>query len=295
MHDDARLSSTHVAGDVRSALDYVAPESCRLAYLDPPFHVGVKFRSRGADGTRARGPVAYEDTWPSLEAYCAWLSERAQTAWKCLRADGTLWLHLDHRAAHNMKVALDLAFTISSFQGEIIWVPGNGGRAKLGPNHTHQSLLVYAKSKRYVWNANDLCMREPYAATSTRMHFTHKDEDGRAFRERVVNGKIYRYAADHGRALGSVWLDCPSMVANSPLGVETTGYPTQKPLKLLDRIVRVATQQGDTVLDAFTGSGTTLVAAALAGRSCVGFDIGDLSRQTCVQRFAREGLALDLR
>ncbi len=287
--------ATHVASDVLHALRYVSAQSCRLAYLDPPFHVGVKFRARGADGTRARGPVAYTDTWPSLEAYCAWLLARAQVVWDCLSPDGTLWLHLDRRAVHTMKIALDGLLGAAAFQGEIVWVPGNGGRAKHGPNHTHQSLLVYAKSRKYIWNAHEPCMREPHAATSIRMHFTHKDETGRAFRERTVNGKLYRYAEDEGRAIGSVWLDCPSMVANSPLGTETTGYPTQKPLKLLDRIVRVSTNPGDRVIDGFTGSGTTLLAAAMANREGIGFDVGELSRQTCVARFQGANVRLDLR
>lgn len=288
------VRTTHVVSDVAHAASYVEPESCTLAYLDPPFRVGVKFRARGDDGTRARGPVAYDDVWPSMDAYCGWLSERAQVLWRCVASNGTLWLHLDHRAVHDMKVVLDRALGAKAFRGEIIWVPGNGGRARTGPNHTHQSLLVYAKSHKYVWNADDPCMREPYAPTSLRMHFTNKDADGRAFRQRVVNGKTYRYDADQGRALGSVWLDCPSMVANSPLGLETTGYPTQKPLKLLDRIVRVATRPGDTVVDAFSGSGTTLLAAALAGRHAVGFDVGTQSRATCIKRFEERNAPLQL-
>lgn len=286
---------THISSDVVHARSFLSPQSCKLVYMDPPFRVGVQFRARGTDGTRAGGPVAYTDVWPSMQAYTTWLLERAAAAWDCLANDGTLWLHLDHRAVHDMKVAFDQAFGAKCFRGEIIWVPGNGGRARNGPNHTHQTLLVYSKAKGYLWNANDPCMREPYAETSTRMHFTHIDADGRAYRERKVGGKVYRYAADRGRALGSVWTDCPSMVANSPIGAETTGYPTQKPLKLLDRIVRVSTNTGDLVLDAFSGSGTTLVASANAKRSAVGFDIGALSRQVCAARCDALGLKLKIR
>ena len=76
------------------------------------------------------------------------------------------------------------------------------------------------------------------------MHFTQKDDDGRFFRERTIGARTYRYYADVGRAIGSVWTDCPAMVANTPLRRETTGYPTQKPLKLLDRIVRAASEPG---------------------------------------------------
>jgi site-specific DNA-methyltransferase (adenine-specific) len=104
------------------------------------------------------------------------------------------------------------------------------------------------------------------------MHFRNVDPSGRRYRERTIGGKVYRYYADEGRRLGSVWTDCPAMSANTPLTRETTGYPTQKPLRLLDRIVRIATEEGGRVLDPMCGSGTTLVAARAAGRISVGID-----------------------
>ena len=123
-------------------------------------------------------------------------------------------------------------------------MPGNGTRARKGPGMSHQTILIYARGKDFVWNGTDPSLRAPYAQTSQAMHFTNTDAEGRVFRERVVNGKTYKYYADQGRAIGSVWTDCPSMVANTPLRSETTGYPTQKPLKLLDRIVRAASPAG---------------------------------------------------
>jgi site-specific DNA-methyltransferase (adenine-specific) len=109
------------------------------------------------------------------------------------------------------------------------------------------------------------------------MHFTNVDESGRRYRDRVIGKKTYRYYADEGRALGSVWTDCPAMTANTPLRAETTGYPTQKPLKLLDRIVRATSDVGSLVVDPFCGSGTTLIAASAAERRFAGCDIGDLA------------------
>jgi site-specific DNA-methyltransferase (adenine-specific) len=127
------------------------------------------------------------------------------------------------------------------------------------------------------------------------MHFTKKDASGRAFRERVIAGKSYRYFAEDGRALGSVWTDCQSMVANTPLRRETTGYPTQKPLKLLDRIVRASTEPGALVVDPFCGSGTTLVAAAKLGRAFVGVDVGELAIETTARRLRSEGIDFESR
>lgn len=270
--------------------DFAEAESARLIYLDPPFAVGLPFRARGEDGTRRNGPVAYVDAWPSLEMYLAWLEPRLRAAWSALAANGSLWLHLDHRAVHEAKVLAARAFGAQTYRAEIIWVPGNGSKSRNGPGTTHQTILVFAKTKSFVWNARDPALREPYADTSLSMHFTNVDEDGRRYRERHVGGKTYRYYADAGRALGSVWTDCPAMLCNTPLRKETTGYPTQKPEKLLGRIVAGASNPGDLVIDPFMGSGTTLVAAARAGRRALGLDVGELSLGTVRARLAREAL-----
>jgi site-specific DNA-methyltransferase (adenine-specific) len=267
---------------------HVASGSAQLAYLDPPFSVGVRFGARTrANEARAEGPMAYDDRWPSLDAYLAWLEPRLRAAYATLGERGTLWLHLDHRAVHEAKVLCDQLFGRKAYAGEIVWVPGNGAKGRAGLGITHQTILVYAASSDYVWNARDAALRAPFAATSLSMHFTKKDEDGRAYRERHVGGRTYRYYADEGRALGSVWSDCPAMVANTPLRRETTGYPTQKPLKLLDRIVRAASVPGDLVVDPFCGSGTTLEAAARAGRRFFGSDVGDLALSTTAARLTR--------
>ncbi|HEX3343217.1 MAG TPA: site-specific DNA-methyltransferase, partial [Polyangiaceae bacterium] len=146
-----------------------------------------------------------------------------------------------------------------------------------------------------VWNGRDPALREPFAATSLAMHFTEADADGRRYRERTIAGRTYRYYADEGRALGSVWSDCPAMIANTPLRREATGYPTQKPRKLLDRIVRASSRPGGLVVDPFCGSGTTLVAAAKLGRTFVGCDVGALAMETTGERLRVEGVRFELR
>lgn len=277
---------------------HVPSTGAQLAYLDPPFCVGVVFGARRrVGGSRASGRFAYDDRWPSMDAYLAWLERRIAVARECLATDGTMWLHLDYRAVHEAKALCDRVFGRSSFLGEVVWVPGNGARgARRGPAMTHQTLLLYARSRRgFVWNAADPSLREPFAATSLAMHFTHLDGRGRRYRERTVNGRTYRYYADQGRAIGSVWTDCASMVANTPLRRESTGFPTQKPVKLLERIVRASTSEGALVVDPFCGSGTTLVASARLGRSFVGCDTGALAIATAVRRLRREGAEPDLR
>ncbi len=284
-----------VRGDALHFGAHVAEGSCELAYLDPPFSVGVRFGARTPGRPRAKGPVAYDDRWPSLEAYLGWLEPRIAATRDLLSNEGTLWLHLDQRAVHEAKVACDRVFGRGRFAGEIVWVPGNGSKSKRGPGIGHQTLLVYTRTKTFIWNTADPSMREPFAATSLSMHFGRADADGRRYRERVIAGKAYRYYADLGRAIGSVWTDCPSMVANTPLMAETTGYPTQKPLKLLDRIVRASSRPGALVVDPFMGSGTTLVAAHAAGRRFAGCDTGVLAIQITRARLIAAGAALGAR
>jgi site-specific DNA-methyltransferase (adenine-specific) len=293
----AALSHLLVRADAIDLGRYVRPRSVQLAYLDPPFGVGVSFGARvQGRGGRAQGPVAYHDRWPSMDAYIAWLEARLAVVRDCLATDGTMWLHLDHRFVHEAKVASDRVFGRAAFIGEIVWATGNGARgARRGPGMTHQTLLLYAGGPDFVWNARDETLREPFATTSLAMHFGHVDADGRRYRERAIGGRTYRYYADEGRARGSIWSDCPAMVANTPLRRETTGYPTQKPLKLLDRILRASSLEGGLVVDPFCGSGTTLVAAAKLGRAFVGCDVGELALDASARRLDGEGIHYELR
>jgi site-specific DNA-methyltransferase (adenine-specific) len=240
--------------------------------VDPPFNTRAHHGVRRGRGARASGARAYADTFTTVDTFLEMLGPRLSVMRDAMSDRGTLVLHLDHRTVHEAKLLADRVFGAGAFRGELIWVPGNGGRGKRGPSVTHQTLLLYAKGKTPIWNADDPALREPFAETSLRMHFSSKDASGRHFRERRIGGKAYRYYADQGRRLGSVWTDCPAMSANTPFSSETTGYPTQKPEALLERIVRAASSVGSRVLDPMCGSGTTLAVASRLGRSYLGID-----------------------
>jgi site-specific DNA-methyltransferase (adenine-specific) len=259
----------------------------QLAYMDPPFNAGGARKAREKHGMRSTGTQVYDDHWGGLDAFLAMLRPRLAVVRDALGPDGSLWVHLDYRAIHDTKILLDQIFGRANFAGEVIWVPGNGGKRRNGLSVTHQTILVYRRGERMIWNGDDDSLREPFSDTSLRMHFTARDESGRRFRERHINGKAYRYYADVGRRIGSVWLDCPAMSANTPLTQETTGYPTQKPETLLERIVRAASTPSGTVLDPMCGSGTTLAVAARLGRVFAGSDLSPLACQIARGRVAK--------
>ncbi len=264
-----------IEGDCLTCLADLATSGRRfdLVYVDPPFNAGGKRRARlGAGVERATGTMAYADHFGSVEEFVAMLEPRLAAMRACLSDRGSLWLHLSHHTVHEVKSAADRVFGRSAFQGEVIWVPGNGGRRRTGPSITHQTILIYSHGPYMIWNGDDDALREPFAETSLRMHFREVDTQGRHYRERVIGGKAYRYYADQGRRIGSVWADCPAMNANTPLTAETTGYPTQKPEALLERIIRAASVRESAVLDPMCGSGTTLAVAARLGRHTLGID-----------------------
>jgi site-specific DNA-methyltransferase (adenine-specific) len=284
------------------ALDVCAslPDAERfdLVYLDPPFGVGATMTARLTAGQRRgaqqaeSGPAAYEDR-DDAGALVALLTPRLAAIQRRMAPGATLYLHLDHRAVHEAKVAADGVFGRGAFLGEVSWSPGNGARGARGFSVTHQTLLVYARRpderQLVVYNAADPALRESYADTSLKMHFRQVDADGRRYRERVINGKAYRYYADEGRRLGSVWTDIPGMAANTPLRREGTGYPTQKPEKLLERIVRASSREGQTVADLMCGSGTTAAVAARLGRRFVAGDRSELAVTLTEARLRTQG------
>ena len=274
-----------------------------LVYLDPPYGVGTTMAARLAPGqARGRkkvesGPDAYEDR-EDADELTAMLVPRLAAIRERMAEGATLYLHLDHRAVHELKVACDRLFGRGAFLGEVIWAPGNGSRgARKGFSVTHQTILMYTRRAEekglVVYNAADPMLRESFAETSLSMHFRNVDEDGRHYRERVVGGKAYRYYADAGRRLGSIWTDIPAMVANTPLRKEGTGYPTQKPERLLERIIRASSREGATVADLMCGSGTTLAVAARLGRRFVGGDRSPLAIEVAGKRLAAQGVEFD--
>ncbi|MEZ4375051.1 MAG: DNA methyltransferase [Polyangiaceae bacterium] len=289
MSTQRKLKSGLHAGDCLDILPtLIGQAEVDLVYWDPPFAAGGTRGARAEKGERLRGEAAYHDAWGGIDAWLEMMRPRAERVGQILSPQGSIWLHLDHRAVHEAKWLFDELFGRKAFKGEIIWVPGNGARNTKGPSVTHQTILVYAPRGKMIWNVDHPALREPFAETSQRMHFRQVDADGRRYRERVIGGKAYRYYADVGRRLGSVWTDCPAMNANTPLTQETTGYPTQKPESLLERIIHAASLPDSWVLDPMSGSGTTLAVARRLERRWLGVDRSPVALRIASQRLGVE-------
>ena len=214
----------------------------------------------------------------------AWLEPHLAELHRVLAPTGSLFLHLDHRMSAHARIALDGVFGRSCFRNEIIWRYGLGGRAPANAfARKHDVLLFYARGPGNTFHRLRGGLTPAMAAK-----YAHVDEHGRYQR---AHGR--RYYLKGGKPFDSVW-DIPSI---APTARERTGYPTQKPLALLERVIGATTNAGALVIDPFVGSGTTAVAAQRLGRR---FVAGDRSPQaiavTCsrLEREARSQPAPDV-
>ncbi|NOX57262.1 MAG: site-specific DNA-methyltransferase [Planctomycetes bacterium] len=237
-----------------------------LVYIDPPFMTNsVRQSSHGA---------TYEDRWSGgIEHYKRFLRERLVQIHRLLRTDGTIHVHIDHRVAHHVRLMLDEIFGAKQFLNEIIWSYRTGGVASRWFSRKHDTILAYAK----VLGEHTF---HPQRGGTYRTDGLNIDETGRPFKN-TTKGRLYFHA--DGPTLTDVW-DIPFL---STVSRERTGYPTQKPEALLQRIILAGTNAGDVVADFFCGSGTTLAVAKRTGRKWLGCDCNSEAVAIARERLAR--------
>jgi len=266
-----------------------------LIYIDPPFDVGADFTMDVPVGDEDGGTVpkdqsaiemvAYRDMWGrGTDSYIQMIHDRVCLMRQLLSESGSIYVHVDYRVVAPVRVVMDEAFGSENMRGWLIWQMGTGAKGRTQWSNQHNDILCYSRGAASVFNTDSTDVREPFAETSQAMHFNKVDKDGRRFRERIINGKSYIYYADEGRMVGSVWTDCPSMAANSPILNESVGYPTQKPEKLLRRIIAASSPEGGLVADFFCGSGTTGAVAEKLGRRWIMADLGRFAIHTTRKR-----------
>jgi len=263
-----------IQGDNLAVLQSIPDASIQLIYVDPPFNTG-RVQSRGSSTTTRtetgnrigfkgqryeivkQTVLSYDD---EFKDYWSFLEPRLEEAWRILNETGTLYLHLDYRESHYAKVLLDALFGRECFLNEIIWAYDYGGKAKSRWPSKHDTILVYVKNPDKYYFNNETVDREPYMAP------------GLVTPEKVAKGKLPT----------DVWWH----TIVSPTGKEKTGYPTQKPLGILRRIIQASSKEGDTVLDFFAGSGTTGHAASLLNRNFILIDQNPEAIQVMKERFS---------
>ena len=264
-------------GDCLDVLQDMDAGVARLVYLDPPFNTGkVQERTRlrtvrdadgdrnGFTGERYRTEVLGSSAWNDVfDDYLGFLAPRLEAARRVLTPDGSLFFHIDPREAHYCKVLLDGLFGRGSFVNEIVWAYDYGARTRTRWPAKHDVIFWYARDpSHYVFNYADID-RVPYLAP----------------------GLVGPEKAARGKTPTDVWWQ----TIVSPTGKERTGYPTQKPVKILERIVRVHSDPGDLVVDPFAGSGTTGEAAARLGRDYLLVDENPDAVRVMRERLAWDG------
>ena len=278
------LASTLHHGDNLPILRSLESESINLIATDPPFNTG---RQVSTQSERPAAAAAFQDEWSwardidsewlshvqqvcpaamrvvetsgeiageSMATYLCFMAVRLIEMRRVLKNDGSIYVHCDPTSSHYIKQLMDAVFGVANFRNEIIWSYGLGGSSRRTFSRKHDVILFYTKSDRYTFN------KPQTPAKSQRLK---------------------------GRMKGAtdVW-DIPSL---NNMARERTGYPTQKPLALYERIIAASANEGDIVLDPFCGSGTTLLAAKCLNRRWIGIDASGQALETARERLAQEG------
>jgi DNA modification methylase len=238
-----------------------------LIYIDPPFYSGVDYKE-------------FSDKWGSIDEYLDFMYPRIKEMHRILKKSGTFYLHCDPNAVFNLKPICDKIFGNKNFRREIIWNVGSvsGFKSQIkGWVRQHDTILYYTKSDSFTFNKQHLPYREDYI----KKMFRHKDEKGRIYRKRR-EGKQYLDESP-GTLVGDVWNDIYSFQTTTR-SKEYLGYPTQKPEKLLRRIILSSSNEGDIIADFFCGTGTTIAVAKRLGREWIGVDNNPKAVDLCKNR-----------
>ena len=295
-------------GDCLEVMQSMPAESVDLIYLDPPFNSNANYNILfGTSKSSFAQVMAFQDTWQwddsavrrvqeieravahparksisgmtltlgqgRMLAYLSYMAQRIAEARRLLSPTGSIYLHCDPTASHYLKILMDDIFGVDNFQNEFIWYYGGGGASKRRWARKHDVILFYSKTDKWTFNAD--AVRTP-----------HKWDSG----QRRADGSERDY--DRGKLPDDVFVHHSLM----PWASERLGYPTQKPLALLERIIKASSNEGDVVLDPFCGCGTAVVVAANLKRQWIGIDISPIAIDVILERrLAPMGIQAEVR
>lgn len=268
----------------------------QAVYADPPFLTGDTFarkRPFGERGWMKGKPVltvnAFTDRFESSEAYFDLIRGLCENARRMLTDSGLFMLHLDWRASARARLICDEVFGADCFVNEVIWAYESGGRSTRTFSRKHDTILIYGKTTG--WRLDPLAAGIP-RSRRRRSHMKRVvDERGRTYSVMVSHGKEYRYYDDDLISPSDVWTDISHLQQLDP---ERTGWPTQKPLRLLSRLLACALKPGETTVELCCGSGTACEAAQLLGCRYVGIDISEEALATTALRMGLNGFVLKM-
>lgn len=275
-------------------------DGARLVYIDPPFSTRLEFKAK-------QSQKAYKDKIIGAE-FVETLRQRLILLRELLTEDGSIYVHLDWKKAHYIKVIMDEVFGEENFLNDIVWSYGGRGAKHIAGqfSRNHDIILWYRKGGSHIFNQLTIGKRVPkkgsgfkqdderrWFKTSPRGDYTDEsmaalEKEGRVYTTRNGTMRVKYFLREDGEHLiedklvGDVWDDIPDAMHLSES--EKTGYPTQKPEALLERIIRASSNPGDIVLDCFAGAGTTLSVAEKLNRRWVGIDSGTLAAHTIEKR-----------
>ena len=308
--DNKFVLSSLKSGPLRDEIE--ANGGIKLVYIDPPFDLGADFTTEVEIGEEllSKEPnvleeIAYRDTWgKGNDSFACFIYERLSLIKPLLAVDGSIYVHCDWRVSGLLRLILDELFSKEFHKNEITWKrqPPRGARAKASQYaRTSDKIFFYTKNSEYIWNSQYRAYSEEYINAK----FTNYDTNGRRFRVGDIGdysassiakfrkeGKIYDYPSgkiglkryldeQSGEAISDIWDDISEVNARA---IERLSYPTQKPEKLLERIISASSNSGDIVADFFLGSGTTASVAEKLGRKWICSDLGKFAIHTARKR-----------
>lgn len=246
-------------GDNLEILSKFSDKSVDLIYADPPFFSNKQYEVIWDDGAEIR---AFQDRWKGgIEHYISWMEPRLRECHRLLKDGGSMYLHCDWHANAHLRILMDKIFGENNFQNEIIWCYGGGGASVGRFARKHDNIFFYTKSKKYIFNPQ-------FAPYKPHSPFHSK-------------GEPYR---KEGKVMEDYWL----IEGLGSTSKEKLGYPTQKPERLLERIIKASSNKEDIVLDPFCGCGTTLASAQKLGRNWIGIDVSPTACKLMAKRLKKE-------
>lgn len=254
-----------IHGNCVEKLKEIESSQIDLIYFDPPFYTQKKHSLSTRDNSRT---YEFDDIYESLDEYLKLIEGVLIECKRVLKNTGSVFLHCDKTASHYIRAVLDKVFGRDNFQSEIVWSYKRWSNAKKGLLNSHQIIFFYSKTQKFKFNT----LYTDYSATTNLdqiLQDRERNENGKSIYKRDENGNVIIGKEKKGVPLSDVW-EIPYL---NPKAKERTGYPTQKPVLLLNQILNIVTDEGDLVLDPFCGSGTTCVSAKLLKRNYIGIDM----------------------